>query len=41
MDILSATFGSACFETLAGLMNKKPKSVSVTFTSDESQWHDH
>ena len=30
-----ATFGSACFETLAGLMNKKPKSVSVRFTSDE------
>lgn len=30
-----ATFGSACFKTFAGLLNKQTKDVSVTFTSDE------
>jgi membrane-associated phospholipid phosphatase len=30
-----ATFGSACFETFAGLLNKQPKDISVTFASDE------
>lgn len=30
-----ATFGSACFETFAGLIGKLPKDISVTFVSDE------
>jgi membrane-associated phospholipid phosphatase len=31
-----ASFGTACFETFAGLLvNKKPKDISVTFVSDE------
>ncbi len=30
-----ASFGTACFETFAGLVNKKPKDISVTFVSDE------
>ena len=30
-----ATFGSACFETFAGLVGKLPKNISVTFVSDE------
>ena len=30
-----ATFGTACFETFAGLLGKLPKDISVTFTSDE------
>lgn len=30
-----ATFGSACFGTFAGLLNKQPKDISVTFISDE------
>ena len=30
-----ATFGSACFETFAGLLNKKLKDISVTFSSGE------
>lgn len=30
-----ATFGSACFETFAGLVGKKTDKISVTFVSDE------
>lgn len=30
-----ATFGTACFETLAGLLNKTTQNISVTFVSDE------
>ena len=30
-----ATFGTACFETTAKLLGKKPKDVTVTFASDE------
>ena len=30
-----ATFGTACFETFAGLVGKQPKDISVTFVSDE------
>lgn len=30
-----ATFGSACFETFAGLLKKQPEDISVTFVSDE------
>lgn len=30
-----ATFGSACFETFAGLIGKPTDKISVTFTSDE------
>ena len=30
-----ATFGTACFETAAKLLGKKPKDLSVTFASDE------
>ena len=30
-----ATFGTACFETFAGLLGKKPKDLTVTFVSSE------
>ena len=30
-----ATFGTACFETFAGLVGKLPKNITVTFISDE------
>jgi hypothetical protein len=30
-----ATFGSACFETVASLLGKTPEQISVTFTSGE------
>ena len=30
-----ATFGTACFETFAGLLGKKPKDITVKFVSDE------
>jgi len=30
-----ASFGTACFKTFAGLLNKQPKDISVTFVSDE------
>lgn len=30
-----ATFGTACFETFAGLIGKKPVNIKVTFVSDE------
>lgn len=30
-----ATFGTACFETFAGLIGKQPKDITVDFVSDE------
>jgi hypothetical protein len=30
-----ATFGTACFETFAGLVGKQPKNITVKFISDE------
>ena len=30
-----ATFGTACFETFAGLVGKQPKDIKVKFASDE------
>src|SRR5262249_32449684 len=30
-----ATFGTACFQTFAGLLGKRPDDITVTFVSDE------